>query len=184
MHSSKQNERPGAGQRKRLRPLPLVLCVGDSYNTRHHTSGGVTTAAASSAGTATASAPDEVVEVFEFQGKEYIRADLAEQMSVPKGKAGRAEKKKLHQELYGKQVDEEGKFHPGPHAKYDASCIQRQIACEHPCDELLWNGNKSGLLAKCSLCKLKSVIEYKVFDASRFRLCLNSDLYPFFVASN
>ena len=70
----------------------------------------------------------------------------------------------MHQELYGKQVDEEGKFHPGPHAKYDAARLQEQIACVHPCDELLWTGNGAGLFAKCSLCKLKSVIAYKVFD--------------------
>ena len=118
----------------------------------------MTTAAASSAGISAASAQDEVVEVFEYKGKEYIRSDLAEQMSVPKERAERAEKNKLHQELYGKQVDEEGKFHPGPHAKYDATRLQEQIDCEHPCDELLWSGNKHGLFAKCSLCKLRSAI--------------------------
>ena len=118
----------------------------------------MTTAAASSAGIAAASAQDEVVEAFEHQGKEYIRSDLAEQMSVPKEKAERAEKKKLHQELYDKQVDEEGKCHSGPHAKYHAACIQRPSGCEHPCVELLWNGTKHGLFAKCALCKLKSVI--------------------------
>ena len=96
----------------------------------------------------TATAWDEVVEVFEFGVKEYIRADLAEQMSVPKQRAESAEKKKLHQELYGKQVDEERKFHPGPHAKYDATRLQEQIECEHPCDEVLWNGNSYGMFAK------------------------------------
>ena len=55
-------------------------------------------------------------------------------------------------------------FTLGRHAKYDAARLQEQIACVHPCDELLWNGNSYGLFAKCSLCKLKSVIAYKVFD--------------------
>ena len=127
----------------------------------------MTSAAASSGGTAVASVQGEVVEVLEFRGKEYIRSDLAEQMSVPKEKTERAEKKKLHRELCGKHVDEEGKFHPGPHAKYDAACIQQQIACEHPCDELLWGGNKHGRFAKCSLCKLRSVIAYGNFRKFR-----------------
>ena len=70
----------------------------------------------------------------------------------------------MHLELSGKHVDEEGKFHPVPHAKYDATRLQEQIDCEHPCDELLWSGDKSGLFAKCSSCKLKSIIAYEVFD--------------------
>ena len=143
-----EREARGQPQEKAASPSSGAACWRQLQTTRHHTSGGVTTAAASSAGTAAASAQDEVVEVFEYKGKEYIRSDLAEQMSVTKEKAERAEKKKFHPELYGKQVDEEGKHHPGPHAKYDAICIQRQIACEHPCGELLWNGNKHGRLAK------------------------------------
>ena len=62
-------------------------------------------------------------------------------MSVPKEKVDSAEKKKLHQELYGKQVDEEGKFHHGPHANYDAARLQEQFDCEHPCNCLLYTSD-------------------------------------------
>ena len=101
-----EREARGRPRERAVSPASGAACWRQLKTTRHHTSGGVTTAAASSVGTAAASAQDEVVEVFEYKGKEYIRSDLAEQMSVPKEKAERAEKKKLHQELYGKQVDE------------------------------------------------------------------------------
>ena len=48
---------------------------------------------------------DIVVEVFEFKGKEYIRADLAEQMSVPKEKAEGTGRKGGRRRRVKKQVD-------------------------------------------------------------------------------
>ena len=65
----------------------------------------------------------------------------------------------------------EGKLHPGPHAKFDATRLQEQIHCEHPFDELLWSGNKSGSFAKRVLCKLTSIIAYKVL---RFRFAVSA----------
>ena len=92
-----EREARGRPREKAVSPASGAVCWRQLQTTRHHTSGGVTTAAASSVGTAAASAQDEVVGVFEYKGKEYIRSDLAEQMSVPKVKADRAEQKKLHQ---------------------------------------------------------------------------------------
>ena len=74
-------------------------------------------AVASASAPAAASSSDEVVEVFEYEGRSYIRADLVQQLVVPKEKADRAGRQKVRQELYGRHVDEEGNFQPGPPVK-------------------------------------------------------------------
>ena len=82
-------ESRGRPKKKAVSPAAGTVCWRQLQTTRHHTSGGLVPAAASASGSAAASASDEVVKVFEYEGKEYIRADLAEQMSVPKEKSER-----------------------------------------------------------------------------------------------
>ena len=64
-----EREARGRPKEKAASPASGAVCWRQLQNNRHHTSGGVTTEVASSAGTVTASSPDEVVEVFEFRGK-------------------------------------------------------------------------------------------------------------------
>ena len=95
-------------KKKAVSPAAGTVCWRKLQTTRHHTSGGLSPAFASASDLAATSAPDEVVEVFEYKGREYMRMGIAVQMSVPKEKSERAEKTRLQQELYGKQVSTQG----------------------------------------------------------------------------
>ena len=98
---------------KCVSPAAGTACWQKLQTTRHHTSEGLSPTVASARAPAAASPADDVVEVFEYESRWYIRAGLAEQRMVPKEKAEGAETLRVRQELYGNQVDEEGSFRPG-----------------------------------------------------------------------
>ena len=107
------------------------------------------------------------MEVFEYRGRDYIRADQAEAIMTPKPKGTKEDKKKgqreaLHRQLYDKQV-KDGVFSAGSSAVYDGKNIKAESECPHPFESLRWNPNQHGIYAKCILCNLKSVIAYKTF---------------------
>jgi len=164
-----QLEAGRAGEVRAPRHPPLagagVVCWKQMQTTRHNTSTELSPAAASaSAGASSSGAASDadVVEVFEYRGRDYIRADQAEAIMTPKPKGTKEDKKKaqrdaLHRQRYDKQV-KDGVFSAESSAVYDGKSIKEQSECPHPFESLRWNPNQHGIFAKCTLCKLKSMI--------------------------
>ena len=100
-----------------------VVCWKQMQTTRHHTSSSLAPAAASASAEAASSGESTVIDVigvFEYRGKEYIRADRAKAVVVPKFKDTKADQKNAHRvemqrQHYAKQI-KDGRLHAGPTA--------------------------------------------------------------------
>jgi len=89
--------------------------------------------------------------------------ELIDKDGIKYQKAGKVKKESKHEELrkemYQGQVEDKV-FNPGPRAKYDATRLKEQTACEHRFEDMRWGANSTSLYASCNACGLKSCIVY------------------------
>ena len=63
----------------------------------------------------------------------------------------------LHEALYTRQCDGDGRLRPSRRAAFDPRLVDVQRACRHPLTRLSWQGNQRAQYASCGLCGLKHV---------------------------
>ena len=88
-----------------------------------------------------------------IDGEEYVWVN-------DESKTSKAELEATRRSMYARQC-KDGKFYPGPQAKYDVAMMEEQVACSHPENMLRWGRNQHAVYASCGKCRLKSVILYK-----------------------
>ena len=72
-----------------------------------------------------------------------------------------APRRALFRQLYDQQIVD-GSFRAGSSAVYDGRTIERQVACRHPFESMRWTEHRCGIDARCTLCRVRSVIAYKI----------------------
>ena len=77
---------------------------------------------------------------------------------VPPARAGASKALQvayLHEAIYTRQCDGNGRLRPSRKAVFDPRLVDVQRACRHPLTRLSWQGNQHAQYASCGLCGLK-----------------------------